>query len=136
MQKNKGFTLIELLVVIAIIGILASVVLVSLSSARNKANAASTKATLDSLRPALTMCCDESSNTMATTAGSELCSVAVGALLPTASQLKATGVTYAVTNQCNTTTPTLTITPSGHTQASCNGTFTMTSSALTIPTGC
>lgn len=132
----KGFTLIELLIVIAIIGILASIVLVSLNNARNKANAAATKATIASLQPAVVLCCDESANTFNTTAGQDVCTAAVGSLLPTFADLKATGVTYAATANCASATPTLTVTPAGHPQTACNAAFTVTSERVTIPAGC
>ena len=53
MSRRKGFTLIELLVVIAIIGLLSSIVLASLSAARVRAQDASRKQTIDSVRMAL-----------------------------------------------------------------------------------
>lgn len=49
-SNKKGFTLIEILVVIAIIGVLASIVMSSVNSARAKAQDASIKANLNSLR--------------------------------------------------------------------------------------
>ncbi len=49
-RGERGFTLIELLVVVAIIGLLSSVILTSLSTARAKANEATVKRNLSTVR--------------------------------------------------------------------------------------
>ncbi len=129
--------MIELLIVIAIIGILAGVILVSTSSARNKATAATTKQTLASLKASLTTCCDDTNATFNTTEGAEICSIGSVGNLPTAADLKATGVTYAATFDCSTSDPTVTVTLAGHPLAACNSAWTLSVyGGLTAPSGC
>ncbi len=142
-KKNRGFTLIELLVVIAIIGILAAIVLVALSGARQRAQTAATTATITAIRPAISMCCGVSTNRLQIVAGGPVCHdsadnpIMTDVVLPTGPDLGATGVTYAVTNNCHEGTPGYTIDLDDHPNTPCAAAlWTITETSVTPPAGC
>jgi len=136
MSHHRGFTLIEMLVVIVIIGILAGIVIVSTGGARAEAAASTTKMILISMRSGIAMCCVLSSaNFLQTIPGAEMCSQAIGILLPAAGDIPGT-VTYAVLRNCDIAEPGYTVGVTGHPKEACNGDWTITERGLVSPTGC
>jgi len=87
------------------------------------------------------MCCDLTTSSTVTWNGTgvapDACSVAVGSIYPTPTELKGTSATYAG-SACSTATPGLiTITLGGHTNTDCNGTWTVNQNKITTPAaGC
>jgi len=138
MKKLKGFTLIELLIVIAIIGILASIVIVSMSGVRAKGNTAGYKTTLSSLQPALLTCCIASTITAYSAKGTDVCTAAIQALWPSATQMKvSSSVAFGITN-CSNGAFTVTATPAASSglNSSCEAAATITATGVTFPSGC
>ena len=102
--------------------------------------AAATKAGLSGLRAGISPCCARSStNQLQTTAGSDICNPVIGTMLPEYRALRlhdAADLSYAITAQCDTDTPTMTATIKNHRKQACNGVWTITEKEITIPPGC
>ncbi len=133
-SARAGYTLIEILIVVAIIGILAAIILVLLTGSTDKASANKVKTELGSVKNAMAICCSNPTTTLGTTAGGAVCTGATG-VLPTSTELESTGVTYSATS-CGVSSPTYTVTLSGHKKTECNGAWTVNYTGVTTPAGC
>lgn len=102
-----------------------------------------TASTIMSIRPGISMCCDEKTNTLQAIEGNDLCNPTISVLLPTAAQLGVSKVEYLIKNQCNSTDPGYAIRLTGHSDPDCNfnlktntGEWIITETSLTRPEGC
>ena len=137
MKKNNGFSFVWLLFILATISVLISVVVFFLSNSQKKASVISTKTSLSLLSPAIIKCCSNSTNTINTTAGKDLCLENTGVILPTALQLKSKDpIIYSIIENCGQSNPTLSVTLAGHPEDNCNDAWVITKSGVKPPTGC
>jgi len=108
-------------------------------SSPKPSNTARTMSLANQLRPGISLCCSVPTNQLQDTAGSDICDPAINAILPTYSEFwlaNAGDLSYNVTAQCNTDTPTMTITIKNHPKKDCNGDWVVTEIKMTPPPGC
>lgn len=104
------------------------------------AKAAGTKSVLGSLKAGIAVCCSVPTNQLQATAGSDMCNPpAMGAALPEYGDLwlhDSTDLSYAITAQCDTDTPTITAIIQNHAKKACDGVWTITEAQIIWPPDC
>ncbi len=100
---------------------------------------AGAKRDLAGLRAGIAICCHENGELRATV-GSDICSPEIGTILLGHNELfwaaNVADISYVVTSQCDTVTPTITVTIQNHRKKECNGVWTLTEQKMIPPPGC
>ena len=102
-------------------------------------HAAGAKGDLAGLRAGIAICC-HTNGELRVTVGSDICNPEIGTILPGHNELfwaaNAADISYTVTSQCDTVTPTITVTIQNHRKKECNGAWTFTEQKMIPPPGC